>query len=390
MKSQLMVFPARSRTDNTPSGYAEAIFDYLNRSGSPEAARVRDLVEQLFAKLPLSARNEILPRLRSGDDLQHLSAFFELYLHSVLRSLKYKVTLHPTVKGTSRKPDFLVRRVFSRSFYVEATVASHMSEQDLAAERREHVVYDALNRMTSPDFWLGLEIEGAPESPPPGSVLRRRLRQWMEGIDWESLRSRYEGGDIRSLPVFEFEHDGWALRIRPIPKPANMRGQPGIRPIGVQSRSFRLSNAKKSIRVAVTDKANAYGKLRKPLVVAVNSYGIHTDKEDVLEALYGSAQVVLEGHGRPKPILRTANDGAWIGPEGIRNTRVAAVLVLGSLSEWSIAARAPTLFINPFARYQLRGPILRLPRVVVEGTEFVEKEGIGPQEIFGIKPPWPE
>ena len=46
-----------------------------------------------------------------------------------------------------------------------------------------NLVYDALNNLESPDFYLGLRVDGASETPPPGAKLRGVLARWLATLE---------------------------------------------------------------------------------------------------------------------------------------------------------------------------------------------------------------
>jgi hypothetical protein len=77
---------------------------------------------------------------------------------------------------------------------------------------------------------------------------------------------------------------------------------------------------------AVEKKAERYGDLDAALVVAVNAVNQHLDRDDMIEALFGSDYVTVGGD--PPGVIGTGRspNGAWYGPAGPRNTRVSAAL----------------------------------------------------------------
>ena len=72
-------------------------FEYLNTSARPGICAIRDLLETWFDHLPYGAQADISGRLRSREDVQHKSAFFELFWHELLRSSGYEAEIHPSM-----------------------------------------------------------------------------------------------------------------------------------------------------------------------------------------------------------------------------------------------------------------------------------------------------
>src|SRR5437879_4767924 len=104
------LFDDITRSDCSGSTHSESTFAFLNRVDSDFFGRVRETLEEWFDHLPDSGRADIRGRIRSGDDYELLGAFWELYLHEYLIRSGFSVELHPTIQGTSRKPDFRCQR----------------------------------------------------------------------------------------------------------------------------------------------------------------------------------------------------------------------------------------------------------------------------------------
>src|SRR5947209_3881762 len=101
------LFDLLTRTDAGPAGYAESFFPYMNRSARDDITRIRAVLESWFQRYPKDGREALRSAFRSDDDWQHQGAFFELLLHEVLVRLDCRVTVHPPIPGTTRRPDFL-------------------------------------------------------------------------------------------------------------------------------------------------------------------------------------------------------------------------------------------------------------------------------------------
>ena len=74
--------------DDTSAGYSEPIWKYLNRAGRPGFDYVRAQPESWFSYFDAEekTRTALAKRFRSREDDYHLSAFFELYLHAIVRN----------------------------------------------------------------------------------------------------------------------------------------------------------------------------------------------------------------------------------------------------------------------------------------------------------------
>jgi hypothetical protein len=169
----MRLFDQLERTFTGPAKYSESSFDFLNRSARDSAKAVRTVLEEWFHRFPAESQADLRGRLRSSDGRQSTAAFYELYLHEVARRLTFEIEPHPIVSGSNHHPDFkLTKR--AEVYYLEVTAAAP-SNEDFAAARRISRVYDTLDRMNSPNFFVGVEVQGAPETDPPGARIREFL-----------------------------------------------------------------------------------------------------------------------------------------------------------------------------------------------------------------------
>ena len=391
MSSQL--FDSIERTDTNPRYDAEPVSAYLNRSASPEEARIRELIEGWMCHYPGMDTADILSRLRSKDDSQFLSAFFELYVFTLLRCLGYGIQVHPDLPmADGRRPDFLVRKANTQDFIVEVVWVTDKSEEAMAAEKRANVVYESINKLECADFFLAIRIEGAPGTPPPGRRLRDQLSRWLHTLDYEQVSEQFEVGGFERVPKHAFCHDGWNITFFPIPKSAEHRGSPTIRPLGMYMHEARWVDSKTPIREAVVGKGKRYGELHKPYVIAVNADVFHLDDDDVVQALFGTRSIVIPDHRNPalKPYERRNPDGAWTALSGARHKRVSAVLMADSITPWNVASHDLRLFHNPWAKLPCTDVLSALPQATLKGNLISFDSGLHPREVFGLPEHWPQ
>src|SRR5262249_30077979 len=152
--------------------------------------------------------------------------------YALLCSMGFEIQVHPDLSGGRKThSDFLALKDGHPCFYLEGTLA-HPSDEDMADKARVDQVYDVLNEMRSPNFFLVIRLQGAPATPPSGKRLRRRLAQWLATLDPDEIGHQLASQSFDSLPSLSWSHDGWDLEFIPIPKPPAIRGSPGLRPIG--------------------------------------------------------------------------------------------------------------------------------------------------------------
>lgn len=382
------VFADISRVDFSPRRHAESRFAFLNRVGGAFWDQVRELVEDWFAQLTVSARADVGARLRSSDDRQGHGAFWELYLHEAFRRSGYDVTIHPAVCAGPRQPDFLVRNGDVK-FYLEATtVFEQLATPGIAA--RQNRLYDEINKLDYPDypdFFVSVEIRSHGARDPRGRQLRKGLREWLDGLNPDAKISPSGLTDDRNVWVWSSE--GWEIEFRPCPVTPDARGRADKRLIGAHSGGAALVTDCAKLRRAIAGKGSAYGDLAHPLVVAVNLCTHSSDNFDVLNALYDRLQVSFDTACPDAPGTSVrAPDGYWAAKPW-QHQHVSAVLVARSVVPELLTQDAPTLWHHP-------DPYEAVPRLAawrdakldVDRIQFRDpRQGIA--DLFGLPDPWP-
>jgi hypothetical protein len=368
--------------------YGESIYTYYRDSERPGIAAIRVLLEEWFQEIPEEERLDLQQRLRSPIERQHRSAVFELFIHRLLLRCGLQLEFHPGVPGGPTRPDFLVSHDGRALFYLEAIAVSNSAREE-AETNRMNQVYDALNRLESPDFYLGLRVDGAPETPPPGARLRGELARWLATLDREMIRQCYLEGRYKDVPTYEWSHDGWRILFDPIPKGDEARGNLSARPIGVTMPArARWLAQNESLRNGVAAK-DRYGDLALPLVVAIQVIEeLRIDKIDVMDGLLGQEAVTFDTSGRARPD-RVLN-GAWISPNGPIHRSISAVMAWPTLEPWNFTRIEPIVVHNPYATRPLSNDNLPVTQHIVdrERGALVEQRGRSMEELLGLAKDW--
>jgi hypothetical protein len=218
-------------------------FDYLNCSSRPEAERVRCILEEWSCLYPLPERAELIARLRSRNNTTHLSAVFELTLYELLRRGGNGVTCHPIVSGGRGKPDFLVEPQTGSAYYLEATLCLETTG-DEGGEKLLAQVYDILDRIDSPDFFIGISSHGVPCAPLKVARLRQKLQRWLECLCHDQMTDAWTRGETA---LAELAHSEAGVRLVFTAIPRRSRGS-GMRTIGFQIPEARWGAVSNAIR----------------------------------------------------------------------------------------------------------------------------------------------
>lgn len=388
----ITVFSDRARTDSGPASRSESHFDYLDRSARPPFAAVREQIEALVRLVPAVHRRELATRLQSRDDHHFDAVFFELYLHSLAIGLGFTVAIHPRAGSRGKRPDFLLKRN-AISLLLEAATVGELSEKGRAAEKRRLAIYDALNEINSPDYFFHVEHSGDPATPIPTGTLKRHVRHFLSTVRYDDVISIAASQRLEALPRTVFVHDGCTIEVSLLPVSRDRRGSADHVPVGMigPAEAHWVDNHT-AIRNKIRDKARHYGRIRRPLVVAVNAAGRMLDQTNIMEALFGKETYVFAmqgGRSVGKPIMQRLPDGAWLGPKGPRNRRVSAVLLVSSLLPWTITVHPPVVYHNPWARYPLGSEFNRLQSYRPSGNKMLSSPGAPIHDVFSLPAQWP-
>lgn len=382
------IFDEVIRTDASPSRHQESTFDFMNRIAGDYWQHPRSLMEGWLKRVEdENDYMDLRQRFRSRDDEQFRSAYLELYLHESLVRAGHQVTIHPSVEGTTTRPDFLAERQGDR-FYIEA-IAPGSSPAARAAAQRRAVLFDTVDRLEDPNFMLWLDdlVEGS--TPPPAARLRADLRRWLRELDPDAP------WDVESAPSHEWQHDGWSVTFKPIPKKREARGaRANSRAIGVYGHTgVGWIDDAPAIRKALTSKHHEYGDLDAPFIIAVGTYIHDRDRWHTTNAMYGASAVQL-GEG-PDGEMATREvrqpDGYFGAPPEWQHRNVSGVLLINQLMPYYLQRAEVTMWRHPNPIHELPAT-LGLPghAVALAGDMLTAiPPASSAEQFFGLPLHWP-
>lgn len=341
------IFGTQQRTDRSPASQTDTMFQFLDRSASPLFTAVRDLLEDWLIHVPHEHRSDLVGSFRK-DSQAFYSAFWELYLHEMYRRSGYAVSIHPDVPGSSKHPDFLVTGQGDR-FYVEA-VQVGTSTEDLAEKRRLQAAHDVLNTESTDRFSLPMTHLQIGPNPLPTKPLRAQLRAWLAGLDYAavvtSLAEPQEPGEVMfdRLPRLPWQADGWHLEFHAFP--LNPDAAPGNTPmIGTYGDGkAHMIDKHTGLSRALDSKANKYGPLDAPLVIAVldNSGPPSTGDYQIEQALFGLAAARPAASALVPQDIHTG--GHWLTRAGWRRGHAPQVITASTFNPWNVTDYPPRLW----------------------------------------------
>lgn len=377
------IFTAFDRTDDTPASQGESTFDFLNRCARPSIELVRQELEKWFVHYPDAERDELLSRFHK----EFYSPFFELLLHELFCRLGATLAAHPQVGTENKRPDFLVQFDDGRSLLLEATL-SEENESDSGKKNRLTQIYDAINAIDCPDFFLVIsDITETSDKPLVPRRVIAFLKCELGKRDYEAVFQHYENS--KELPLLEFKDEGCCVRFEVIPKRREACGRPGVRPIGMYPARFQWGGSQQRVVRSLFDKCNHYGKTGMPFVLAVNTFGPWgNDKQEQRAVLFGREQENV-GAGTGELSTRSLGDGLWGTETNRKCTRISAVL-FGVALPWNVPRIEFCLYENPWAAHPLPDDVWPLQHATWENGHVRYSPGQKSiTEILELDPDWP-
>lgn len=385
------IFDDFERTDPTPAGDAESSYHFLNRAARPDWELVRNLVDEWFSEYPAAAQPDLRSRLRADDYVQHIGAWWELYVYTLFRRLGYEVSIHPVLANTSRQPDFLVTREDS-SMYVECVVyVSNTGAVHGEGSGERSWIFEATNRASDPNFLLDIEIHRAAAQRPKASEIIRPLENWLSSLDPDEVLEQIAAG--AGAPEFVLEVRGWTIEYSAWPVAPERRGEGG-RLIGIYPTIGGSVNGEMlRFQEIVRRKGGRYGLPDKPFVVAVLNTSAFLDEGDIAEALFGS--VVVEYYeGIADSVRRVRQrDGYWRQGPPTRGSRVSGVLVGKDIYPWAVCrSELPELWVNPWADapMEVHFPFTAHTANDDGQVSCIREKATSADLLFGLAQGWPE
>lgn len=375
----MSIFGTAARTDSSPRRHAEPAYAFLRRVAGDAWDRARELMETWLGVYPQAARKSLIARLRSADDRDFSSAFWELYLHEMYRRDGWQITIEPAVPASDARPDFLVQKG-ATSYYVEARCIFE-SGQNRGANKRLQTVYDSLNRLNAGAFSLCVHVRRIGDTAPSVKELARSLEEWLAALDPDRVAAALQGYGTREKR--EWRYEGWHLVFEPLPLKPGARDRSGRGALGMFGSGGSFVDDVSPLRRALSDKGSKYGELDHPLVIAVNIISDFHDDDDTRQALFGGGDWERDLNPQPSPDI-----GYWGSSYSPQHTHVAGVLVALSMHHARVANYAPTYWPHPGAEVNVDRLAL-WPVEDATGRQESTNAAIEANAHFGLPADWP-
>jgi len=389
--------------ERTYTGYSapqESNFAFLNRSALPKFERTRTLLDSWFHEYPAAHQAALGTSFRTDRDTQHWGAFFELYCHALLQHQGFTSSVQEVVDAAVNRPiDFLVQKDITPLFYLEAKVATDPN-QVLANQGKVWELIDELDVLNEPNFQVSLEIGCQSSQNLPYTRIRSAIHGWLQTLDPDEVTEQRKGKVYENHPHWIWNCDGWQIDFFAIPRVQEERGTTG-KTVLYHFWNARSVEAQKSLKDALEEKADRYGELQFPYVIAIDVLAIDSFLSGVGEILFGKEVLLIDTQSDKTTLTRSPllpnrphnENGLWFARRGPRNRQVSAVLLVDELMPWAVAHKTPILWHNPWAEKPLdpnlwQGPQMA-PDMNASPPQMRFRDGKQAFEILQLSPNWP-
>lgn len=379
------LFDQTSEVIEGPSNNNENSFNYYHKSNRKDIKIIRDILEDWFFEYPNSEKTELKIRFKKDFD----SAFFELFLFEMFRKLGYKITIHPRLINSTKRPDFLISKNGSQS-YVEAKICYDKTETEMAFERRQNEFYDKLSKVRIKGFLLRIEeLNFITEKQPRVKELISKIENEVVNLDPIKITANMEKYGFDGCPRIDFKNKDFNIIIQPMPLVESQKDKISENPIGMYPFESFWGGGEESLRQSILKKANRYGKFEIPYLICLNALGKKTSgKIDIENVIWGSLQYTFSTNPENRDGKMTRNrDGIFynLGKNQLNN--VSGIMVTKVFPS-NIPNAKYWLFENPFANNNFNFIDINLVYSYIKDNQIISQEGTDLDRIFGIKKDW--
>lgn len=380
----MQLFDDFVRTNFNHSDHAEQTYDFYNRVALPEFVKVRGRLEKWFAAYPDEAKAELKRNLQSDFD----AAYYELFLYTLFIENGFTVELHPKVTGSTKRPDFLIRkRDFST--YVEARVVHEVTANEANEINLKNRIYDKINEIKSDYFHISIDelvilnMAKAPSLKEISGFVQNALAQ----VDYQKCLNEIRKNSNRAfgiIPQFTLETLTVKLIISVLPKSTPSIGK-NSKLIGIYADrgKAQMINPSKALFKALNEKAKRYGQLENSFIIAINALSPWVSyEEDYTITLFGDETIAFDPNNRVYSSAQ-GTKGFFMDASGFRYSRVSGILFTKAYHS-SVAGSKLTLYHNPGASRPIDLDLLDVDQTYITEGHLKKFKGKHAASLFNL------
>ncbi|UBM61366.1 hypothetical protein LA303_08000 [Candidatus Sulfidibacterium hydrothermale] len=382
----MILFEKKNRTHLEPALHNENLYDYYDRSARKDVSKVRDVLNEWFECYPETEKHELKSRFKKTFS----SAFYELFIFSLFKNQGFAIIIHPKVPSSNKRPDFLLKKD-DIEFYLEAKEARDKTIKQEAHQRRINQIYDSLNKIKSPNFFLRIEkLILKNERQPSTKKIISSIESELKKIDPDKVTELIQNFGFDGSPRIQIEDINLKLVVSLIPKDPEYRDKGGM-PIGAYPFEVYWGGAEDSIKNSFSKKAKRYGKLDKPYIICINAIGSRFSGEyDVGNAVWGSIALSWSNdpNNKDEKLVRQ-KDGLFFSDNGPIFQNVSGILITYAM-EFNIPVSKYWFIKHPFSNHDLDFSHFEMTYQYAKNDKININQGKSIGEILNIETNWLE
>jgi predicted nucleotidyltransferase len=320
----------------------ETPYAFLDRVDDPWFDSVRQVIDEWVKAVPAGAERDRLIHDLRRDGISWTAALWELFLYTVLAPSGRSVLIHPMLKDSLKRPDFLVETE-AGSFYVEATVSRHADAME-GTERRLRDFIQGMRWLNDHDVIPDVFVRSIGTSSLSAKKLRPQLEDAIAGL----LPGQY--GRVAA----RVQERGWDVQVSlsrssaPLPRDVFTRS---VSRVGIETLEERML---KPLRKALKEKGAIAARLDRPAFIAVLLSDSRPVPEHFLDqVLFGRElhRIAPDGTGNVVEVgIERRHDGFFGSHDAPRYRNVLGVVVGQDFGEHNLAAPTIRTKLNPWAQ----------------------------------------
>ena len=381
----MRLFENKQRKFQGPADENEKTYNYYDRSARKDIGKVRDLLENWFNNLPDEEKYETKERFKKSFD----SVFYELFLYNFFLKLGYEIVIHPIVKETDKRPDFLIKKN-DLEIYVEAKISEDKSAAQKSFENLTSRFYEKLSKITSDYFIFHIEqLNIKTTNQPSTQELTAKILEKLATLNHDTELEKAKTKNFNNFQKINFENNEINISIIFLPVNVDAIGN-ARRSVGITPIETFIGGAEEAIRESIRKKSKRYGKLDKPYLICVNALSIKSSSlHDIDSAIWGSLAISFSTNpeNRDEKFIRNA-DGIFYSKGAKRILNVSGVMV-NRIFPNNIPDSKYWIFAHPFTENPLDFKRFGLPYCYIKESQVIDKESQDLGDIFELPINWP-
>ncbi len=381
----MKLFINKQRTFQGPADENEKTYNYYDRSARKDIGNVRELLESWFENLPNNEKNETKERFKKDFD----SVFYELFLYNFFLKLGFEIIIHPIIKNTKKRPDFLIKKD-NLEIYVEAKISEAKSEVEKSFDNLLRRFYDKINKIKSDHFIFHIEeLTIKTTNQPSTKELKAKILEKLATLNHNTELEKAKIKNFDNFQKINYENNEINISITFLPVNVlaigNTRRSVGITPI----ETF-IGGAEEAIRESIRKKSKRYGKLDKSYLICVNALSIKSSSlHDIDSAIWGSLAISFSTNPENTngKFIRNA-DGIFYNNRAKRIRNVSGVMV-NRIFPNNIPYSKYWIFAHPFSENPLDFKRFGLPYCYIKESQVINKDSQDLGDIFELPIDWP-